>query len=315
MCNEIPRIGKRIYRVFLGLVGFKNDKKFRNLFRLFQIAFYTTLFVFLVDIISIFIGSQNFGAFGDFFGGVLNPILTFLTFMGLLITIVLQQKELILTRKELHNSANALEQQAYVQEKQRFEDTFFSLLEQHNILLDKIIGSRSGSSDANEVNQDARSARQQLIGYRLNSCENENLQELKYKLLNNWPILNQYFRVLYQILKFIASSCHSSTVKNNFSYASLKDTKCSQDEKMYANIIRSFLSEDIHYLLAINCFCKNENDHFIEYKILVERYSFFEHMPIKLPDSVGLELIKKIIDEIIKHYDRNAFGRNIGMDE
>jgi hypothetical protein len=34
------------------------------------------------------------GEWGDFFGGVLNPLLTFLTFMGLLITIILQQQEL-----------------------------------------------------------------------------------------------------------------------------------------------------------------------------------------------------------------------------
>lgn len=54
----------------------------------------------------------NFGTFGDFFGGMLNPILTFLTFMGLLITIVLQQKELRLTRKELKESSLALTEQS-----------------------------------------------------------------------------------------------------------------------------------------------------------------------------------------------------------
>ncbi|GEP10257.1 hypothetical protein MGN01_21020 [Methylobacterium gnaphalii] len=41
------------------------------------------------------------GQVGDFFGGVLNPLLTFLTFIGVLATIFLQREELKETREEV----------------------------------------------------------------------------------------------------------------------------------------------------------------------------------------------------------------------
>jgi hypothetical protein len=40
------------------------------------------------------------GTFGDYVGGTLNPIFSFLSFIGLLITIVLQRKELAATQEE-----------------------------------------------------------------------------------------------------------------------------------------------------------------------------------------------------------------------
>ena len=48
------------------------------------------------------------GTFGDYIGGVLNPVFGFL---ALLITIALQSKELKLSREELRNSSTALNAQ------------------------------------------------------------------------------------------------------------------------------------------------------------------------------------------------------------
>ncbi|WP_421715687.1 putative phage abortive infection protein [Arcobacter arenosus] len=81
--------------------------------------------------------------FGDYFGGVLNPVFAFLAFIALLITIKLQNEalnqskdELELTRKELEKSAKAQEEQSAslklqnkATELQIFENTFFKLIE------------------------------------------------------------------------------------------------------------------------------------------------------------------------------------------
>jgi hypothetical protein len=75
---------------------------------------------------------KNLGTWGDFVGGTLNPILTFLTVIGLLVTIHLQQRELRLTRKELAKSSNALEAQNLTTKQQRFENTLFSMIEMLN---------------------------------------------------------------------------------------------------------------------------------------------------------------------------------------
>jgi uncharacterized membrane protein len=75
---------------------------------------------------------KDLATWGDFVGGTLNPILTFLTVIGLLVTIHLQQRELRLTRKELAKSSNALEAQNLTTKQQRFENTLFSMIEMLN---------------------------------------------------------------------------------------------------------------------------------------------------------------------------------------
>lgn len=52
---------------------------------------------------------QYFGQVGDFFGGMLNPILAFASFIALLYTIRIQSEELRLTKNELKRSADAHE--------------------------------------------------------------------------------------------------------------------------------------------------------------------------------------------------------------
>ncbi|MBE5147672.1 hypothetical protein HJ042_05980 [Vibrio parahaemolyticus] len=55
---------------------------------------------------------EKWGPFGDFFGGVLNPILAFISFLALLYTIYMQQVELSLTRAELERSVSAQQETA-----------------------------------------------------------------------------------------------------------------------------------------------------------------------------------------------------------
>jgi len=56
----------------------------------------------------------------------------------LLVTLFQNQRELSLSRKEFEESKEALQAQAKTLDKQRFEDTFFSLLNQHNLSLERI---------------------------------------------------------------------------------------------------------------------------------------------------------------------------------
>jgi hypothetical protein len=85
---------------------------------------------------------ENWGVFGDYIGGILNPILSFSAFIGVLITVLLQRsqlqqtqsqltmtkEELELTRVELKRSADAQAQQTESLNIQNFEATFFNLL-------------------------------------------------------------------------------------------------------------------------------------------------------------------------------------------
>ncbi len=59
-----------------------------------------------------------FGPIGDFFGGIINPILTFFTICLLLQSLKLQRLELEATRFELTRTANANEELATLQRQQ-----------------------------------------------------------------------------------------------------------------------------------------------------------------------------------------------------
>lgn len=88
--------------------------------------------------------SEHWGQFGDYIGGLLNPVFSFAALVALLWTIRLQsaelrlsRKELELTRSELESSTKALVNQEKTQDNQykqmrieSFESTFFKLISQ-----------------------------------------------------------------------------------------------------------------------------------------------------------------------------------------
>lgn len=93
----------------------------------FPIALFT--FAFVVCSYAINFYAQNFskdsgdwGTFGDFVGGTLNPLLSFLALMILLRTFSMQ-------KEELKDTKEILKTQSQTQIKQQFESTFFCVVE------------------------------------------------------------------------------------------------------------------------------------------------------------------------------------------
>ena len=78
------------------------------------------------------------GQLGDFFGGMLNPLVSALTLFVAISVWRLQKDELELTRKELENSRLAMEEQAATAEQQRQEQRFFDLLNVYYRTVDSI---------------------------------------------------------------------------------------------------------------------------------------------------------------------------------
>lgn len=243
------------------------------------------------------------GTFGDFIGGTLNPILSFLALMALLLTIVLQNKELEATRKELERSATAHENSQNIMDKQyealkqqKFEATFFSLLEQHNQLLQKLSDKLPNSSAS-------------AIDYVYDGVVTEttiSAAVLKLKEKSDVSI-DQYFRVLYQILKFIVTNHPSSRKINPLSnFQQRLDKPIRQGEKTYSNMLRSYIPGKVFQLLALNCYCEDQNNSYWNYKIMLERYEFLEHMPFDVYHYAANE---SLLIPLINHY-KSAFGDN-----
>ena len=77
------------------------------------------------------------GTFGDMFGSV-NAIFSGLAFGGIIITIWLQRNKLILQREELRDTRAEFVTQNETLKLQRFENTFFNLLNLHHQIVSAI---------------------------------------------------------------------------------------------------------------------------------------------------------------------------------
>jgi hypothetical protein len=268
-------VNQRIYRRFRLLVAPRERDAVRALYRLFQVAAAAFVLVFAINLLSI--GKSSFGEWGDFFGGVLNPVFTFLTFMGLLVTIVLQQTELREARAEMKRSADALHEQNLSLRRQTFEATFFQMLSVHT----GIVSSVDLTSDEGKVTRgrDCFSIFYTRLTkiYRAN-CEkakgkhtDEQVLRLSYRLFwrTHQVELGHYFRYLYNVVRFIKESDFV--------------------DGPYLRLVRAQLSDQEALLLFYNCIA---SDYGANFKQLAEEFALLDNMPrVRVLNESHLELI------------------------
>jgi hypothetical protein len=154
--------------------------------------------------------TSNLGTFGDFVGGVVNPILTFLTFVGLLMTIVLQQKAAASADLAAQKTEATLSEQLVSQKRQSFEATFFQMLTLHNTIVNSMDIKRvsnPGFLDLHGRDCFKFFHNELLTYYNLHTggarSELENIQ-IAFRSLwqERQQDLGHYFRYLYNIIRF-----------------------------------------------------------------------------------------------------------------
>ncbi len=231
-----------------------NDKKQNNtvfskviagliLYTFFLIAIFTANF----SVLDVSDDVGKWGSVGDYFGGLLNPILAFLSFMGVLWTLKMSRKELFETRKVMN-------EQLKTQTLQQFENNFYQLFSQLNKLQDDVL-------DKCEKDIEDILATRTL-----------NINDVKEKLIQERKI-SRYFILLYQILKLIDVEVLKFPSSYSTDSSEWKDEKLIQ-KKFYTNLIRSQQDNKMLQLLFINCF----DDGFSDFKKYLKEASFFEHM-------------------------------------
>ncbi|WP_438752209.1 putative phage abortive infection protein [Pararhizobium sp. O133] len=271
-----------------------NENSKANLYHLFLIAGAFCVIILLAAIIVALVGvGQGGGTFGDFIGGTLNPILTFLTFMALLITIVLQQKELAETRKELAASARALEDQHRSLDRQNFETTFFQMLTLHNTIVNSIDLFYSGrESNLGIISEKAQPRetkgrdcfKQFYTNYTdaYNSATGQNERKrLQAAYDEFWEKRQQdlahYYRYLYNVLRFV------------YDYQGI------DDKLRYVKLLRAQLSDYELVMLFYTALNKNG----MNYWIYIHEYELFDNLPPEmLLEPVGHKAL----------YSRHSFG-------
>lgn len=296
------------YVSFVDVLSESNNANESNMLSkvLFNVIFGAVCVIVVLFVVDIWLVNNHEGVagiFGDFFGGVLNPILTFLTFLGLIITIVVQRHDLRLSRIEYEKTAEALTTQSV-------ENTFFNTLDLHHKIADNIkfdlsalggnayleklskikkflkTSGREGSVDIpnlwgpNEpIQQDGvsaiatvtvfegRAAFDEILKFLSKGAASPNQVLERYNLIQNEHnhIVGHYFRNLYQVLKMI-DRYDESVVS-------------AASKNKYASILRAQLSTKELALLFINCLdnvCDKGR-----FKNLIIKYKMFEHLPFK----------------------------------
>lgn len=277
--------------------------------------------------------SATWGTFGDYLGGTLNPIISFLALIGLLYTIHQQAQEMQATREELKQAAEQQHRQADIFNLQQFESTFFSLLEQHNKVVERIEVESIYEGLHNIYNKKI-----DQITTRKPSEELSNSHAIKS--INQHYELKSYFNLLFQILKFISISLSKNSESNNSEDLKITikdfdaDNKRSKEklsheyinpqERMYSDILRSFIPNIILKLLALNCLTidkfsrDNESKTLYNFQGLLNRYALLEQLQLVFTDinkidhshlSNGDDAIHFLI--LTSHADiAPAFGNN-----
>lgn len=258
------------------------------------------LFVFLLFFASLgfvcthWIDWQTRGTFGDSFGA-LNALFSGLAFAGLIVTLIMQKEELGMQREELNDAKHELHQQSLEFEKQnktlnlqRFENTFFNMLNLQETITRNL--HYECSNDYDTFKCDGRMVFEMFYTYNLLDFESNTRGVHMYLLFNGLhayskifdiEVFDHYFRHLYRIFKFVNES-------------SLIDTE--EERYNYACIVRSQLSEYELLMLFYNSL-QEEN---AKFKILIEKFAVFNNIRRKKlasPDHVRL-------------YDEGAFSHH-----
>lgn len=213
------------------------------------------------------------GVFGDKFGAI-NSIFSGLAFAGIIFTILLQRKELSLQRDELKSTRDVFEKQNEMLSQEKFENTFFQLLNLYSSIVNSLDLRRKRSSS--EVISTGRDCFENFYTTLKSNLVDQNQRAIEFSVANstikqvidaygkfyntNKSDMSHYFRTLYHIIKFV----DQSNVAN---------------PKQYTAIVRAQLSSYEQVLLFYNCLHQNGKEKF---KPLIEKYTLFKNLDTSL---------------------------------
>jgi len=160
------------------------------------------------------------GQFGDFVGGILNPLFSIIGLLALLYTIVLQSEELRRSTRELKSSAKALKRQNRHNSRQQFDNNFFQLLtlviEQSNSLSYGFSGSKKigGSAFSSAYNEFRK-------GWSLNSASgNEWIVQFDDWHFEGGNVFDAYAHSFTNMIDFVFEAGVSKKAKD-FAYSTI----------------------------------------------------------------------------------------------
>lgn len=244
----------------------------------------------------VLIDNDNKGVIGDMFGTI-NALFSGLALAGIILTILLQRTELSYQRNELKETRKEFKIQNKTLKIQRFENTFFNLLNLHHQIVKDIDYRYYKIPEKNSLVESLTADKEIVIingrdvfRYRYNKM----YEKLKKTPDKHITIYNEhykkaqtdfshYFSNLYRMIKRV----------DQLNYSNKKDkTKEFITKYRYVSMIRSQIS-DFELLWVFYCGINDE-----KFKCLLEKYTFFKNLPKDLiTDIQHIDLYDKLAYE------------------
>ncbi|MEJ5105631.1 putative phage abortive infection protein [Chryseobacterium sp. MYb328] len=245
-----------------------------------NIPFYIALAVFfIIAVLGLTYMIQNSnsneqrGSFGDMFGFA-NAMFTGLSVIGLLVTVLLQRKDINIQREELAKQTESI----YVQ---NFESTYFQMIS--------------------------------LYSNFINTVEKNNVLGRKYLSLLSFSIIDSIYATKYSYgkidLRQTRDKYYDVLVKNSsemehhlriiLSIIELIDTTERINKMKYIRMLKANLSLDELVLIYYGCLYKDD----LRIKKMIEKYPMFEDLgPLQTIDA-----------KISNYYNQNVYSRDLTL--
>jgi len=252
---------------------------------------------------------SDWGAFGDYLGGTLNPLFGLITVILLLYTIHLQRKslqlskkELELTRQEMEGSRVALEAQNMSLDLQNFENRFFKQVE---ILRQEITNFEYSTSDKNDNIKFGRKGVNTLIDEIL--AKNHIAVELFIKDDGNyWENKEKEYKLFYAHNFYYIDFLHYINTQIKAICSDISGSTFLCDSKRIEYFRKVSLLIDKPILVMFYFYCLGD----YEWRIILGKSNFFKTLPgsysIRTTDPIGQ--IQFNLDSMHYLFDVKAFG-------
>lgn len=250
--------------------------------------------------------AQYWGQIGDFIGGLLNPLLSFVALLAVLANLVLQRKELALARVDAEEARNIQKEQSQIFEKQNFESVFFQLLDTHSRLSSSVrLKYKVGDEEVSYQGAEAFDAlvKRYVPTHKISrGVFRGSDDELKQEIVacaaifmeDQGEVNGHYFRNIYQILKYIDSYGQDSATLLRSGGPGIKVLRAMRSyhqQRTYANMLRAQLSSNEVAVLFLNCLYPSGEG----LKFYVEKFSMLKTLPFYL---FGGRAVKSLYSEV-----------------
>lgn len=252
--------------------------------------------------------SEEAGQFGDQFGA-LNAFFSALAFAGLIYTVWLQKKELNLqreelrlTRDEMKSQSREFETQNKTMKLQRFENTFFQMLNLQNQIVCQLnldTGVHMISSPHVGYSPQVIDTRATIFNGRDVFCQLFNDDRLGSRNLK-WIIENEGIKGLNNSNLMVMFEHYMLNLFTILDFIDRSDDSVITDKHEYAKILRASLS---NYELVLLFYYNLADSRNYNLKGLVEKYTMLKYL-----DKTSLTLCNEIQRKYVNTEDKDIFS-------